>query len=551
MDSESIEPTLAPGRPGASSGEQEPAAPSSRIDWQGGAYPPGWRFGAGAWAALLALGGGFALAALAQVPPPLEPLTEAIMQATPVTIANALLTTLGPLAPPLGLIGAVALCLPIAGLIALAAPATDARIGARTDARRRGWWARWTLAAGLALALVAPLAVEATVPWEALAAWLVGALFAPALWLTRPWYARLTKTPARQEGTPLSRRAALRRLVDSGVTLAGLAALGAFPAWSSLVGGALGHPERIARLFRYAPPTPRAPGFPVAGVEPEVTPAASFYVVSKNATDPILNPSTWLLRVTGLVETPLTLTFSQLLALPRVDEYVTLRCVDSLPGSHLMSNAYWSGVSLGALLRRASVRPDADVALTRAPDGYQETLPLAMALEPTALLAYGMNGETLPRRHGGPVRLLAPGYFGFKNVKWVTEIEVARAAKGYWAERGWTAGQAHSVARIDVWRAEAGGALLAGVAYAGAAGVGAVELRVDGDAWSAPGQVELNAPPLAPMAWAQWRASLPLAPGRHTIAARVVDATGRVQPPGDGLIFPNGAAGYHTVEVTL
>ena len=515
-------------------------------------YPRGWRFGAGAWACLLALGGGFALAALAQVPPPLEPLTEAIMQATPVTFANALLTSLGELARPLALIGGAALCLPLAGLIALAAPAEQV-----PDAERRGaWLAHWALVAVLALALVAPLALLAVYPLAALAAWLVGALFAPALWLTRPWYVRLTKPDAQASvstaGTPLSRRAALRRLTDSGVTLAGFALLGSFNAWGSAIGGALGRPDVIRRLFRYAPPAPRAPGFPVAGVESEVTPAASFYLVSKNAVDPVMDPTAWLLRITGEVETPLTLTYEQLLALPRVDEYVTLRCVDNLPGSHLMSNAYWSGAALAALLRRARPRSGAAVAVIHAPDGYQETLPLATALAPTALLAYGMNGETLARKHGGPVRLLAPGYFGFKNVKWVTEIELAPAsAKGYWAERGWTAAQAHSVARIDVWRAAAGGALLAGVAYAGANGVGAVQLQVDGGPWSAIGLAEINAPPLAPMAWAQWRATLPLAPGKHTITARVIDGEGRIQPPGNGQIFPNGATGYHTIEVSV
>lgn len=515
-------------------------------------YPRGWRFGAGAWACLLALGGGFALAALAQVPPPLEPLTEAIMQATPVTLANALLTSLGELARPLALIGAAALCLPLAGLVALAAPPEQT-----PDAGRRGaWLARWALVAGLALALVAPLALLAVYPLAALAAWLVGALFAPSLWLTRPWYVRLTQSDAQSGvetgGDPLSRRAALRRLADSGVVVAGFTLLGSFNAWAGAIGGALGRSDTIRRLFRFTPPAPRAPGFPVAGVEPEVTPATSFYLVSKNAVDPVLDPTVWLLRITGLVEAPLTLTYEQVLALPRVDEYVTLRCVDSLPGSHLMSNAYWSGASLAALLRRAGVRSGAGVAVIHAPDGYQETLPLAAALDPTALLAYGMNGETLARRHGGPARLLAPGYFGFKNVKWVTEIELAPAtAKGYWAERGWTAAQVHSVARIDVWRAVAGGALLAGVAYAGANGVAAVQLQVDGGPWSAAGLVELNAPPLAPMAWAQWRATLPLAPGKHTITARMIDGAGRIQPPGDGQIFPSGAMGYHSIEISL
>lgn len=522
--------------------------------WRPSHYPRGWRFNSGAWACLLALGGGFALAALAQVPPPLEPLSEAIMQVTPVSLANALLTSLGALASPLALIGAVALCLPLAGLIALAAPAAQSP----TTQARRDWLLRWALVAALALALVGPLALFAAYPQEALAAWLVGALFAPALWLIRPWYVRLTQprstsgaAPSASAGTTLSRRAALRRLVDSGVTLASFALLGSFNTWAQVIGDALGHPEALRRLFPYTPPAARAPGFPVAGVEPEVTPAASFYVVSKNAADPIIAPDDWLLRVSGLVDSPLTLTYGQLLILPRIDEYVTLRCVDSLPGSHLMSNALWSGVSLAALLRRAGPRASANIALIHAPDGYAETLPLASALDPTALLAYGMNGETLLRRHGGPARLLAPGLFGFKNVKWVSEIELAAGARGYWAERGWTAARVHGVARIDVCRAEgSGAALLAGVAYAGAQGVGAVELQVDAGPWSAPTLAQVD-PPLAPMAWTQWRASLPLAPGKHTIAARVIDSAGRIQPPGDGRIFPDGALGYDRIEVTL
>ncbi|HET9109654.1 MAG TPA: molybdopterin-dependent oxidoreductase [Ktedonobacterales bacterium] len=529
--------------------EKERARGSGR--WRPMSFPRAWRFGSGAWAIMLAQAVGFALAALAQVPPPLEPLTEAIMQATPVTLANTLLDALGPLARPLALIGAAALCLPVAGLVALASPAA----AAPTAGQPARWWARWALVAALALALMTPLALLAAYPQEALAAWLVGALFAPALWLARPWYARLTQPHADEvasDGAPITRRAALRRLTDSGVMLASFALLGSFTSWASLIGGALGSPERLRHLFRYAPPAPRAAGFPVAGVEPEVTPAASFYLVSKNAVDPVLAPEDWLLRVTGLVETPLTLTYEQVMLLPRVDEYVTLRCVDSLPGSHLMSNAYWSGVSLGALLRRAGVRASAGTALIHAPDGYAETLPLAAALDPTTLLAYGMNGETLPRRHGGPVRLLAPGYVGFKNVKWVAEIELAAATtQGYWAERGWTAAQVHSVARIDVWRADPGGVLLAGVAYAGAAGVGAVELRVDDGSWGESGQAALNAPTLAPTAWAQWRATLPLTPGAHTIAARVIDAEGRIQPPGDARIFPDGATGYHSVEVRI
>ncbi len=508
------------------------------------------RFGSGAWAALLALLAGFIVAALTQVPPPVEPLTEAVMQATPVTIANALLTTLGPLAPPLGLIGGVALILPLAGLLALAAPEEIAPPAGGLMGALGRWLGCWALVVGLALALVAPLAWLAAYPAEAASAWVAGAAFAPALWLVRPWHARLL-APTRATGAAgagLSRRAALRRLAESGVTLAGFALLGSFNAWAGAVGAALGYSDRVRRLFLYTPPGPRAPGFPVAGVEPEVTPAASFYLVSKNAVDPVVDPATWLLRVGGRVHTPLALTLAELMSMARVDQYVTLRCVDSLPGSHLMSNALWSGVPLAALLERAGVAPGAGAIITHAPDAYQETAPLDVALSPTTLLAYGMNGETLTRRHGGPVRLLIPGYFGFKNVKWVEEIEVASGGvAGYWAERGWKATAVQPVARIDVWRAIPGGALAAGMAYAGAAGVAAVEVQADGGAWTR----AVIDPPLSTMAWAQWRISLPLAPGAHTLVARVIDQRGEIQPPGDGKIFPSGAAGYDSVTITL
>jgi DMSO/TMAO reductase YedYZ molybdopterin-dependent catalytic subunit len=508
------------------------------------------RFGSGAWAALLALLTGFALAALARVPPPIEPLAEAIMQATPVNAANALLTALGPLAPPLGLIGGVAICLPLVGLVALAAPEELAPpMGSLASARGR-WLGRWALVAALSLALVAPLAALAAYPAEAASAWVAGAALAPALWLARPWHARLLAPmrAAKASGKGLSRRAALRRLAESGATLAGLAVLGSFGAWANAIGAALGHPDRVRRLFPYMPPGPRAPGFPVAGVEPEVTPAASFYLVSKNAVDPDVDPDAWLLRVTGRVHTPLTLSLAELMGMARVDQYVTLRCVDSLPGSHLMSNALWSGVPLAALLRRAGIASGASAVISHAPDSYQETMPLAVALGPTALLAYGMNGETLPRRHGGPARLLIPGYFGFKNVKWIERIEVAPGgANGYWAERGWMAAAVHPVARIDVWRPVPGGALTAGMAYAGAAGVAAVEVQVDGGAWAR----AVIDPPLSAMAWAQWRAELPLAQGAHALAVRVIDGRGEVQPPGDGRIFPNGAAGYDRVTIRL
>ena len=109
------------------------------------------------------------------------------------------------------------------------------------------WLGRWALVAGLALALVAPLAGLAAYPAEAASAWVTGVAFAPALWLVRPWHARLLAPPraAGVAGAGLSRRAALRRLAESGVTLAGFALLGSFNAWEGAIGAALGYSDRV------------------------------------------------------------------------------------------------------------------------------------------------------------------------------------------------------------------------------------------------------------------------------------------------------------------
>ncbi|MBF6589876.1 MAG: molybdopterin-dependent oxidoreductase [Ktedonobacterales bacterium] len=509
------------------------------------------RYEAGVWSVPLALAPSFLLAALLGVPTPLEPLVEAVMQLTPVALANVVLEALGNFARTAALLGAIAICLPVGGLMALAAPDSpiDAPDGQQSDslALRR---ARWATVAALALGVSVPLALGSAYAWEAVSALLAGALFLPALVLVRRAQARIVypiRAAARAGDT--SRRAFLRRAAGSVVTVAGAVALGTFDLWSGAIGAVVGRGETLRHLFAFTPPAPRQPGFPLAGEEPEVTPVARFYRISKNEADPQILPAEWSLRVTGAVNRPLTLSYADLLALPRVDAYVTLRCVDNPPAGHLMSNAYWSGVSLAALLERAGAHASAVGLVMRAPDAYDEIVPIAEARGPTALLAYGMNGATLPWKHGGPVRALVPGFYGFKNVKWVEALEVVTTATtGYWARRGWTAKYLHSIARIDVWHARAGGLEVGGVAFTGARGVSAVQVRVDGGAWQL---ARLNAPALALDAWVQWRVELSLAPGQHQLTARVIDGGGIPQDAASTNIYPDGSTGLHTVTVMV
>ncbi len=489
------------------------------------------RYTAGVWAAPLALLPGFLFSAALGLPSPLEPLAQFIMRLTPIAAANALLAFFGPLARPLALLGALAICLPFAGCCGMLAPGSAPR------------WrcARWALSGALALSGAGVLALGADAAagiWPAL---LAGVCFLPAFWWVRG---------LRQPAPSLAgRRRALKMLAGAALSAASIATIGTYQFWSSLGQMLLGRGDAPTLLFPFRAPAPRGPGFPVAGLAPEVTPAASFYYNSKNTTDPVILADGWELSVGGHVARPFRLTFAQLRALPRVDQYVTLRCVDNLPDGQLMSNALWSGVPIAALLRRAGPLPGAQAVILRAADAFDEVFPLSYFADDWALLAYGINGETLTRARGAPVRAVVPGFYGFKNVKWVKSIEVsATVPPGFWEAHGWTASAPHLCARIDVARRQGADVLLAGFAFAGAMGVSAVQVQVNEGAWQ---DAVLNAPALSPFAWVQWRVVLPLPHGHYTFTARTIDAAGHIQEATAQPVYPNGATGLHCIQVQL
>src|SRR5207247_10235326 len=111
--------------------------------------------------------------------------------------------------------------------------------------------------------------------------------------------------------------------------------------------------------------------------------------------------------------------------LPARDRAVTRECSGNLPGGDSMGNAMWRGISLKALLEEAGA--DTEMArdvVFRAADGYDDSIPFERAMRGDVLLAYMMNGVTLPKMHGFQLRAGVPGLYGIKNVKWITEIEV-------------------------------------------------------------------------------------------------------------------------------
>jgi DMSO/TMAO reductase YedYZ molybdopterin-dependent catalytic subunit len=290
------------------------------------------------------------------------------------------------------------------------------------------------------------------------------------------------------------------------------------------------------------------------GVIPQpLTPVGEFYVISKNFVDPNVARDDWQLQVTGLVERPQSLRFADLAAMPAQDQLTTLTCISNPIGGDLISNARWTGVSLADLLGMARLRPGASEIVLYAHDGYTESLPIAKALEATTMLVYLMNGEPLTTRHGFPARLIVPGKYGIKNVKWLRRIDViAGDYRGFWQQRGWTDDATiQTMSRIDVPRSRAiverEPLEIGGVAYAGDRGVVAVEWSADGgDSWQAADSVEY----VAALSWVIWRSTWnPSRSGSHRLIVRATDGAGETQTPQRRDPIPDGATGWHSIDV--
>jgi DMSO/TMAO reductase YedYZ molybdopterin-dependent catalytic subunit len=289
-------------------------------------------------------------------------------------------------------------------------------------------------------------------------------------------------------------------------------------------------------------------------IEP-VTPNGEFYVVTKNFVDPDVARSLWRLELAGLVERPHTYDSDELEALPSTEQVTTLECISNGVGGGLISNARWTGVPLARLLERAVVQNAATHVYAQAVDGYGHGLSLEKALEPTTLLAYRMNGEPLPRRHGFPARLIVPGTYGEVSVKWVTRIELLDEAKeGFYELQGWRAERIHTMSRIDrpggVRRIARGETLpVSGIAFAGDRGISKVEVSTDGGTSWQEATIDYRVSSLTWALWSHdWR---PEQEGIHMLAVRATDGLGELQTPEPGGINPDGATGYHRPRVRI
>jgi len=163
-----------------------------------------------------------------------------------------------------------------------------------------------------------------------------------------------------------------------------------------------------------------------------ITPNELFYCVTKNVIDPRVDVDLWHLEVTGLVKNPGTWKFDHLLGFETKRQETTLMCISNGLDAGLISNAVWTGFPLRDVLDRAIPLAGAARVRFQGVDNYSDTIPLETALKPTTLLAYEMNGVDLPNRHGYPLRLIVPGYFGEKHVR-SEERRVGKECRSRWS----------------------------------------------------------------------------------------------------------------------
>jgi DMSO/TMAO reductase YedYZ molybdopterin-dependent catalytic subunit len=313
---------------------------------------------------------------------------------------------------------------------------------------------------------------------------------------------------------------------------------------------------RFPRPAVAAPPLPAGSDLHIPGLSSFITPNDSFYRVDTALLLPQVDPSTWQLRIHGMVQREVTITFAELLRRPLIEAYVTLTCVSDPVGGPYVGNAKWLGAHLADLIRQARPRAGASQLLCTSVDGFTSGTPLQVVLDGRdALLAVAMNDTALPVAHGFPARMVIPGLYGYVSAtKWVTDIEVTTFADAtaYWATRGWSQqAPVKTESRIDVpaigSTLRPGPTQVAGVAWAQHKGVAAVEVRVDRGPWH---EARLAAVPDIDT-WRQWVWEWPATPGRHLIEARATDKTGYTQTAVQAQPAPNGASGYPSAAVTV
>ena len=320
-------------------------------------------------------------------------------------------------------------------------------------------------------------------------------------------------------------------------------------------GGTQASPLRLAVT---QPQVPAKASIGVDGVASWVTPSDNFYLIDTAFSKPAITPAQWSLRIHGMVDNEITLTYDDLVQRELLEGWVTLNCVSNPVGGDYIGNAWWSGVALAPILAEAGIQDGADAILQTSEDGWNCATPVETVMDGrNAMLALYMNGEPLPVEHGFPVRTIVPGLYGYvSGTKWVVDMELTRfdAVDAFWTQRGWGEfGPVKIASRIDVpssgatIKAGGDGVVIAGAAWDQHTGIEGVEVAVDGGAWT---PAELAGSP-SDDSWTQWRLALPLERGQHRARVRAISRSGEVQTGAYADVLPDGATGWDETTFTV
>ena len=320
--------------------------------------------------------------------------------------------------------------------------------------------------------------------------------------------------------------------------------------------------DAVRGALRLPKPTNPAPALPagitpdVPGIAPAITPNADFYQIDVSLSAPVIDAAGWSLAITGQVDSPLTLTLDQLLAMPSIERHIALTCVSNEVGGDLVGTARWQGVRLADVLAKVGVQDGADLVMGVSVDGFTTGFPRSVLDDGRdAMIAYAMNGEPLPVRHGFPARLVVPGLYGYVSAtKWLREIRLTTLAADtpFWLQRGWAQdGSIEAASRIDVprpnARVAAGTVAVGGRAWHQHTGVGSVDVSVDDGPW----QPATLAAPIGTDAWRLWSWQWQATSGTHRLRVRMHDLDGTPQDSAERPVFPGASSGLHTITVEV
>ncbi len=468
---------------------------------------------------------------------PLVAVAELVIRLTPGSVAERAIAVLGHLDKPALIAGILVFLL---ALFALAG-----------SLARRGWWRPVLVWVALAAAGLGAVAAQRNAGTTDAVPVLVGLL----TWVTV--HSALTDALRREMRRPdlESRERRVFVMVAGTIAVAsvGIAAAGRF------VGAGRRRVEASRRLLRIPGVTRREPpvstSVGVEGVTPWQTPNEDFYLIDTTIAKPAIEPDQWSLRIHGMVDRELVLTYSDLVERRMTESWITLNCVSNEVGGGLVGNARWSGVRLADVLEGLGLDPAADCVLQTSHDGWTCATPIeALTDDRDAMLAVAMNGRPLPIEHGFPVRTIVPGLYGYVSAtKWVVDLEVSTFADsmGYWTDKGWSElGPVKIASRIDVPRSgddvEAGTVTVGGVAWHQHTGISTVEVQVDGGAWQ---RARLADTPSVDT-WVQWAVDVDVDEGDHEVRVRATGADGETQTTVRRAPDPDGATGLHTIEIS-